>query len=77
MGKEPDQECGSLEAAIHLRSVALAYIHENRRILELLKTGVVTEEHNESFDVALGCLSDLEIVSRDIQQALALLPDLS
>ena len=77
MGKEPDQECRSLEAAIHLRSVALAYIQENRRILELLKTGVVTEGHNESFDVALGCLSDLEIVSGDIQLALALLPNLS
>ena len=42
---------------------------------ELLKTRVVTEEYNETFDVALGCLRDLEIVSRDIQLALALLPN--
>ena len=75
MGKKPAQEFGSLEAAIHLRCVALAYIQENSRILELLKTTAVTEEHNEAFDVALGCLRDLEIVSRDIQLALALLPN--
>ena len=76
MGKKPAQEFGSLEAAIHLCCVALAYIQENSRILELLKTTAVTEEHNEAFDVALGCLRDLEIVSRDIQLALALLPNL-
>jgi len=76
MGKKPDQECGSLESAINLRCVALAYIQEHRRILELLKTGAVTEEYNESFDVALGCLRDLEAVSRDIQLALSHLPNL-
>jgi hypothetical protein len=43
MGKKPAQECRNLEAAIHLCCVALAYIQENRRILELLKTGVLTE----------------------------------
>ena len=75
MGKKPAQECRNLEAAIHLCCVALAYIQENRRIFELLKTSVVTEEYNEAFDVALGCLRDLEIVSRDIQLALALLPN--
>jgi hypothetical protein len=37
---------------------------------------VATEEHNESFDVALGCLRDLEIVSQDIQLALANLSNL-
>lgn len=76
MGKKPAQESASLEAAIHLRTVALAYIQENRRILELLKTGVVSEESNETFDVALGCLRDLEMVSRDIEAALALFPGL-
>ena len=76
MGKKCAQESASLEAAIHLRCVALAYIQENRRILELLKTGVVTEECNETLDVALGCLRDMEIVSRDIQVALAALPNL-
>jgi hypothetical protein len=75
MGRNPTQECGRLETAIHLHCIALAYIQENRRILELLKTRVVTEEYNETFDVALGCLRDLEIVSRDIQLALALLPN--
>ena len=75
MGKKSAQESASLEAAIHLRCVALAYIQENRRILELLKTGLVTGECNETVDVALGCLRDLEIVSQDIQVALALLPN--
>ena len=76
MSKKPAQECGSLEAAIHIRCVALAYIQENSRILELLKTTAVTEERNEAFEVALGCLRDLEIVSRDIQLALTLFPNL-
>ena len=76
MDKNPTQESGRLETAIRLHCIALAYIEENRRILELLKTRVVTEEYNETFDVALGCLRDLEIVSRDIPQALALLPNL-
>jgi hypothetical protein len=76
MGKKPAQERRSLEAAIQLRCVALAYIQENRRILDVLKTGVVADECSEAFDVALGCLRDLEMVSWDIQLALALLPNL-
>ena len=50
MGKKPAPECESLEASKKLRCVALAYIQETRKLLELLKTSAVSEERNEAFD---------------------------
>jgi hypothetical protein len=69
MGKKPAPECGSLEASIQLRCVALACIQERQRLLELLKMNSASEGCNEAFNVALISLSDLEPVSRDIRLA--------
>jgi hypothetical protein len=71
MSKNPIPECGSLEASIQLRSVALAYIQERRKLLAFLKTSTVGEECSEAFDVALACLKDLDVIARDIHIALS------
>ena len=71
MGNNSLPECGRLEASIQLRSVALAYIRERRRLLILLKTNAIHREYNDVFDDALTCLRDLETVSRDIHKALS------
>ena len=71
MSNNPIPECGSLEDSIQLRSVALAYIQERRKLLAFLKTSMVSEECDEAFDVALRCLKDLDIIARDIRMALS------
>jgi hypothetical protein len=70
MGKKAAPECGSLEASIQLRCLALACIQERQRLLELLRMHLASEEYDEAFDVALACLNDLETVSGFIQVAL-------
>jgi hypothetical protein len=70
MGKKPAPEHENLEASIRLRCIALACVQEQQRLLELLKTNSAVEKCNETFDVALVCLSHLELLSRDIQLAL-------
>jgi hypothetical protein len=65
MGKKLASECRSLEASIQLRSVALAYIEETRRLLVLLKTKAVSEESNEAFGVALTRLKDFPFDQRN------------
>jgi hypothetical protein len=69
MGKKPDPECSRLEASIHLRCVALAFIHERRRLLALLRANAVGENRNDAFDAALRRLKDLELISYEIKLA--------
>lgn len=71
MSKNPISECGSLEASIQLRCVALAYIQERRKLLAFLKTNTVGEECSEAFDAALTCLKDLDVIARDLHIALS------
>ena len=70
MGEKPAPEYENLEASIRLRCIALACVQEQQRLLELLKTNSAAEECKETFDIALICLSHLELLSRDIQLAL-------
>jgi len=70
MGKKAAPECGSLEASIKLRCLALACIQERQRLLELLRVYLASDQCDEAFDAALGRLSDLETVSGFIQVGL-------
>jgi len=71
MSNNPIPECGSLEASIQLRSVALAYIQERRKLLAFLKAGMAGEECDEAFDAALTWLKDMDVIARDIRMALS------
>ena len=71
MSNNPIPECGSLEDSIQLRSVALAYIQERRKLLAFLRTSMAGEECSEAFDAALTCLKDMDVIARDIHVALS------